>query len=112
MVTPDRYPELLGSILIKHTQIPYSYGDIKTSLIINSIQTEFILMDYGWENDRRVHGCLFHAQIIDQKVWIQYDGIEDSITEELVAAGVPKDHIVLAFHPPSVRSYTGYAVGG
>jgi len=23
---------------------------------------------------------------------------------------VPKDHIVLAFHPPEVREYTGYAI--
>jgi hypothetical protein len=37
-------------------------------------------------------------------------GIEDGITDELVAAGVPKDHIVLAFHPPQVRAHTGYAL--
>ncbi|MEZ2228991.1 MULTISPECIES: element excision factor XisI family protein [unclassified Microcoleus] len=23
---------------------------------------------------------------------------------------MPKDHIVLAFHPPEVREYTGYAI--
>ncbi len=39
-----------------------------------------------------------------------YDGIEDSITDELVAAGVPKDRILLAFHPPQVREHTGYAI--
>ena len=39
----------------------------------------------------------------------QYDGIEDGITDELVASGVPKDRIVLAFHPPEVRQHTGYA---
>jgi len=27
-----------------------------------------------------------------------------------VAGGVPKDHIVLAFHPPYLRQHTGYAV--
>ncbi|MFE1748097.1 element excision factor XisI family protein, partial [Coleofasciculus sp. H7-2] len=37
-------------------------------------------------------------------------GIEDGITGELVAAGVPKGHIVLAFHPPQVREHTGYAI--
>lgn len=41
---------------------------------------------------------------------MHYDGIEGSITEELVQAGIPKDHIVLAFHPPYVREHTGYAV--
>jgi XisI protein len=33
-----------------------------------------------------------------------------SITEELVAAGVPKDHIVLSFHPPHVRIHKGYGI--
>jgi hypothetical protein len=51
-----------------------------------------------------------HVEIRDDKLWIHYDGIEDSITEELVAAGIPKDHIVLAFHPPFVRQHTGYAL--
>ena len=67
-------------------------------------------MREGWENSRRVHGCVVHAEIRNDKIWIHYDGIEDGITDELVAAGVPKDHIVLAFHPPQVREHTGYAL--
>ena len=39
-----------------------------------------------------------------------YDGIEDSLTDKLVTAEVPKDCIVLAFHPPQVREHTGYAI--
>ncbi|WP_445302123.1 element excision factor XisI family protein [Microcoleus sp. LAD1_D3] len=34
----------------------------------------------------------------------------EAYTGELVASGVPKDHIVLAFHPPEVRQPTGYAI--
>ena len=36
---------------------------------------------------------------------------EIGIANELVKLGVPKDHIVLAFHEPFVRPYTGFAVG-
>ncbi len=56
------------------------------------------------------HGCLVHAELRNDKIWIHYNGIENSITAELVAAGVPKEHIVLAFHPPEVREHKGYAV--
>lgn len=69
-----------------------------------------MLVHEGWEDNRRVHGCIVHAEIRNDKIWIHYDGIEDSITHELVEAGVPKDCIVLAFHPPEVREYTGYAI--
>ena len=35
---------------------------------------------------------------------------EYGIANELVAAGIPKDKIVLAFHPEDVRQYTDFAV--
>lgn len=69
-----------------------------------------MLFDVGWQQKRRVHGCVTHVQIINGKIWIQRDGIEDGITDELVEAGVPKDKIVLGFQPPNVRPYTGYAI--
>ncbi|MHC5819580.1 MAG: element excision factor XisI family protein, partial [Nostoc sp.] len=31
--------------------------------------------------------------------------------DQLVARGVPKQEIVLAYHAPSVRQYTEFAVG-
>lgn len=38
------------------------------------------------------------------------DDIEAGITDDLVAAGVPKYRIVLAFHPPRIRERKGYSV--
>lgn len=32
------------------------------------------------------------------------------IADELVAAGIPLEQIVLAFHPTEIRQYTEYAV--
>ena len=110
MDTITQYQNLLENILKKYTELPYIYGDITTSLIISQDRNQFLLIDEGWEKGLRVHGCLFHGQIIGDKIWIHYDGIEDSITEELVAAGVPKNKIVLGFHPPEIRVHTGYAV--
>ena len=51
-----------------------------------------------------------HDDLIGDKCWIQRDGTEDSIAYDLEAAGIPKSQIVLAFHAPDVRQYTGYAV--
>jgi len=67
-------------------------------------------MTVGWLNDRRVHSSLVHIDIINDKIWIQRDGTEHGIAKELVAAGIPKDRIVLAFHPPEIRPHTEYAV--
>lgn len=67
-------------------------------------------MNIGWENKKRVHGCLVHIDIINDKIWIQRDGTEQGIANELVNSGIPKENIVLAFHPTEVRQYTEYAV--
>lgn len=110
MDTLTEYKNILENILKKYTEIPYRYGEITTFLIMSEDRSHFLLIDEGWEKGLRVHGCLFHGQIIGDKIWIHYDGIEDSITEELVAAGIPKEKIVLAFYPPEVRVHTGYGV--
>ena len=46
---------------------------------------------------------------MDGKIWVQRDDTEDGITYELEEAGIPKDKIVLAFHPLDIRQHTGYA---
>ncbi len=46
----------------------------------------------------------------DGKVWVQHDGTYHGIANDLVEAGIPKDHIVLAFKPPAVRHLTGFAI--
>ncbi|MEG3857976.1 MULTISPECIES: XisI protein [unclassified Microcoleus] len=104
------YQDTVEKILKDHAAISYSHGDIQQYVIIDAERTHFLLFNEGWDRKKRVHGCVTHVQIIGDKIWIHYDGIEDGITVELVAAGVPKDHIVLAFHPPEVREYTGYAI--
>jgi hypothetical protein len=70
----------------------------------------YLIVSVGWQNVKRIHGVLIHVDIIDGKVWIQRDDTEYGIANELVAAGIPKDHIVLGFHAADVRPYTDYAV--
>lgn len=79
-------------------------------LIIADDKTRYLVIDEGWIDQKRVHSLIFDAEIRNHKIWIHHDGLDHGITDELIAAGVPKDHIVLAFHPPHIRPHTGYAV--
>jgi hypothetical protein len=51
------------------------------------------------------------VEIKDGKIWIERDGTEIVVANELVEAGVPKTDIVLAFYAPYRRLYTEFAVG-
>jgi hypothetical protein len=104
-----KYRQVIEKILGDYARIPYSHGDIQSQTIFDRENDHYVLMDLGWDG-RRVHGCLVHVDIINGKFWIQRDGTEYGIARELEDAGVPKDHIVLAFRPPDIRQHTGYAV--
>lgn len=106
----DKYREIIAQTLTEYAQIPYAYGDLQRQLVMDKERNNFLLLTIGWQNKTRVHGCLVHIEIIDDKVWIQRDGIEDGIANDFLAAGIPQDKIVLAFHPPNIRPYTDFAV--
>nr|WP_228043418.1 XisI protein [Desmonostoc muscorum] len=57
------------------------------------------------------YGCVLHLDIKNEKIWIQHDGTEGGIADELTNRGVPKQDIVLAFHSPFKRQFTEFAVG-
>jgi hypothetical protein len=110
MDTLDNYRLIIKEVLIPYTQIPYSYGVIECKTVFDKGNDSYLLITIGWDGAKRIHGCLVHLDIIDGKIWVQRDDTEDGVTYELEAAGIPKDKIVLGFHPQNVRQHTGYAV--
>jgi hypothetical protein len=110
MDTLERYRETLETILAEYARIPYAYGDIKTETVFDRARDRYLLVNVGWDKDRRVHGSLVHVDLINGKFWIQRDGTERGVAAYLEDEGVPKSDIVLAFRPPEIRKYTDYAV--
>ncbi|WP_292871304.1 element excision factor XisI family protein [Nostoc sp. LPT] len=51
-----------------------------------------------------------NIDIINDKVWIQYDGTSQPVAEALLEAGILHKDIVLGFHPAELRQYTDFAV--
>jgi XisI protein len=110
MDTLASYRQLVERILTEYARVPYAHGNVERQTVFDRTQDHYLLMLVGWDGPRRVHGCLVHVDLIDGKVWVQRDGTEYGIARELADAGVPKDHIVLAFRPPEIRKHTEYAV--
>ncbi len=97
---------------MRYAQYKPSHGEIDTHVIVDAAQDHYQLLYLGWEMDgvRRVHLIIVHVRIYRDKIWIEYDGTERGIANDLVEAGVPKDEIVLAFQPLYKRPYTEFAV--
>jgi hypothetical protein len=110
MDSVTEYYQIIYPILKEYADLPDRYREIQRRLIVSEDKRHYLFMTWGWEKGRRLHGCIVHLEIIDDKIWIHEDGLEDGIASDLVRAGIPKDKIVLGFHPPEVRPYTEFAV--
>jgi hypothetical protein len=104
------YHDVLYPILESYRAISNQDDNTTTQIIVNEDRTRYLVIDEGWIGTKRIHALIFDAEIRDGKLWLHHDGLDHGITDELIAAGVPKDQIVLAFHPPHIRPHTGYAV--
>lgn len=113
MDTLSTYRRLVCEVLAPYAEIQYSNVNsvIRNQLIRDEDNDHYLILSMGWAEkpQRRIHGCLIHIDVIDEKIWIQRDGTEDGIAGELEEAGIPKDKIVLGFHEPRLRKYTDYA---
>lgn len=79
-------------------------------MIFDHENDHYQLLYVGWHENTRIRGCILHIDIKNNKIWIQHDGTEIGVANVLVDNGVPKEDIVLAFHAPYKRPYTGFAV--
>jgi len=109
MDTVEHYRMLIQQALTEYAQIPFSIGEIQTQTVFDHDNDRYLLMLVGWEGVKRVHGCLVHLDIINDKIWIQRDGTEEGIATGLMAAGVPKHHIVLGFRSLQARKLSEFA---
>src|SRR5579864_6934743 len=105
----DRYRKIVRDLIEEYARYKPSHGQIETEAIVDADHDHYEVMHVGWDGVRRVHGSVVHIDIIDGKIWIQYDGTSCPVAEELVAAGIPREDIVLGFHPAEVRRHTDFA---
>lgn len=84
--------------------------NMETQFLCDETNGHYLLLDIGWTDKSRVFRTILYLRIKNGKIWIEEDWTEEGITDELLRAGVPKEDIVLAFHHPSLRPLTDFAV--
>jgi hypothetical protein len=109
----ETYRRLITGLLTKYANAPaigVGGDSVEEQLILDTERDHYQILTIGWENGKRVYYPVFHLDIKNGKIWIQEDATDFDIVGELEQQGVSKDDIVLAFHAPYKRPYTGYAV--
>lgn len=83
---------------------------VETQLVFDTERDTYQVTRVGWQDRRQIFGVIFYFNIRNDKIWLQHHASDYDIIADLEEKGVPKEDIVLAFHSPAMRPYTGYAV--
>jgi hypothetical protein len=86
-------------VIQQYARFKPSHGEIRLDIVFDEQRDRYALMQAGWDLGRRVRGNLIYVTLHDGKVWVEYDGMEGGITQDLIDAGIPMERIVLAFLP-------------
>ncbi|MEZ4657945.1 MAG: XisI protein [Caldilineaceae bacterium] len=108
----ERYRQLLMDIMSRYAEgnSLTTKGEKETILAFDEKHDHYFLHRIGWEGTKRLWNTTLYVRIRDGKFYVEIDWTEQGIATDLLEAGVPKEDIVLAFHHPSVRPYTEFAV--
>jgi hypothetical protein len=107
----EHYRVIVRRLIEEYARHTPSHGQIEAEAVVDPERDHYEVMHVGWDGARRVHGCVVHLDIRDGKIWVQHDGTSRPVAEELLRAGIPREDIVLGFHPAEVRRHTSFALG-
>jgi hypothetical protein len=108
----DEYRALIKRILQTYAELlkQHQKEGVETFLVFDDERCHYLLHTIGWAERKHVWNTALYVRLYNNKFYIEIDGTEHGIATDLLEAGVPNGDIVLAFHHPSVRPYTEFAV--
>ena len=62
------YQQVIETALREYASVPYAYGDIQTRIVLDRLNNHYLLVNVGWQDDRRIHGSIVHIDIINAKI--------------------------------------------
>ncbi|NEQ99504.1 MAG: XisI protein [Cyanothece sp. SIO2G6] len=105
----EQYRQWVQELLLERANRKQAVSAVEAQAVLDTERDHYLLLHTGWRGNRRTHGCSIHIDIKDGKIWVQHDGTETGIVNQLLEVGVPTDDIVLGFHSPNMRQYTEFA---
>jgi hypothetical protein len=107
----NQYREIVKRLLRHWEAIarPSLPEGIEVTCLFDDETGQYALMSVGWMQGERISGNILLIRIKNGAIWVEEDGTDSPIADELVAACVSRKSIVLGFQPPEVRAFTKFA---
>lgn len=105
-----QYQQIIKSILSEYVKTMQTSIDEEIYLVEDPNQINYLIYHNSWHQSNRSYGCILHVRIKNAKVYVEYDGTDEAFADLFAESGIPTSDIVLAFHAPAKRAYTGFAM--
>ncbi len=108
----EKYKEIIKKVLNYYVSLDRKTPEpnMEYFLVADDVNGQYLWKTVGWENDKHIDLTTAYVRLKNNKIYIEEDWTEEGIATDLLREGVPKEDIVLAFHEPSVRKYTEFAI--
>lgn len=90
----ERYRQIVKEIVNYYGNLQSSVGRVDTYAVCDEKTDNYLVLDVGWLAFGRQHAIPLHLRLKDNKVWIEWDGTDEEIAQQLIDAGVDKNDIV------------------
>ena len=106
------YREIIKRLLRERENLarPSLPEGLEVTCLFDDATAQYALLSIGWMQHERVSGTTLLLRIKDGKIRVEEDWTDAPIADDLIEAGVPKEDVILAFHPPEAPAGTDYAV--
>ena len=93
MDTLNCYREIIEQTLAQHATA--SGNGVQHQTVFDRENHHYLVVNVGWGKHERVYGVVAHIDLIDDKAWVQYDGTEEGVANQLRDEGLAiRDAIV------------------
>ena len=103
----EKYKKIVRKIVEEVVAMSPEIEDgIENQLITDDEHGHYIYFGVGWETDTNnwFYATFIHIDVKPNgRVWLQHDGTDLRIANQLIERGIPKNDIVIGFQPPYVR---------
>ena len=103
----NAYKKIVRSIVEEIVAMSPEIEDgVENQLITDDEHGHYLYFGVGWENKGKdwFYATFIHIDVRPNgRVWLQHDGTDLRIANQLIERGIPKNDIVIGFQPPYVR---------
>jgi len=98
------YADILTRVLRRESGMHPGLPPTEIVAICDREVGEFVLLMLGTEGEKWIESILFRARLVDGKVIIETDGIEDGLKIPLIEAGISPNDIAFAWNLPALAA--------